>query len=331
VPIDDLDPYVQDALDLIEFANGDVNTKWGKVRTDMGHPQPFNLKMMGVGNENWGPQYVERLKVFQQAIKAKYPNFKLICSSGTDPNGERFDYLNGELRKMNADFIDEHYYRKPEWFLQNARRYDNYPGTASKVFAGEYAAHPDKTVGANRNNWLAAIAEAAFMTGLERNAGVVHMASYAPLFAHIDGWQWSPDLIWVNNLHVYGTPDYYVQKLYSLNKGTKVIPITFNNDVIAGQDSLYASACIDENTKDIIIKLVNASDKPQQNTIQLQGIKKLASKGKLSVMKADLTAINSFDQPANVAPVETDMAIKGKQISLAAPPYSFSVLRVKMQ
>jgi len=331
VPMNALDPYIQDALDLVEFANGDANTKWGKVRTDMGHPAPFNLKMMGIGNENWGPQYVERLKAFQAAIKAKYPNIKLICSSGTDPNGERFDYLNGELRKMNADFIDEHYYRKPEFFFQNARRYDSYPRNGSKVFGGEYASHVDKTAGGTRNTWLAAISEAAFMTGLERNADVVQMASYAPLFAHIDGWQWAPDLIWVNNLQSYGTPDYYVQKLFSLNKGSKVVPITLNNDVVAGQDSLYASACIDAATKELIIKVVNASDKLQVNTLQLEGVKKLASKGKLTVMQSDLTALNSFDSPTNVAPVESTIAIKGKTIQLNSSPYSFSVLRVKLE
>jgi alpha-L-arabinofuranosidase len=331
VPMQALDPYIQDALDLIEFANGDVNTKWGKVRAGMGHPDPFNLKMMGIGNENWGPQYVERLKAFQAAIKAKYPNIKLICSSGTDPNGERFDYLNGELRKMNADFIDEHYYRKPEFFLQNARRYDNYPRTGSKVFGGEYASHVDKTAGGNRNTWLAAISEAAFMTGLERNADVVQMASYAPLFAHIDGWQWAPDLIWVNNLQSYGTPDYHVQKLFSLNKGSKVVPITLNNDVVAGQDSLYASACIDAATNELIIKVVNASDKPQVNTLQLDGVKKIAAKGKLTVMQAELTALNSFDSPTNVAPVESTIAIKAKKIQLNSSPYSFSVLRVKLE
>lgn len=331
VPMHALDPYIQDALDLIEFANGDANSKWGKVRADMGHPAPFNLKMMGIGNENWGPQYIERLKAFQTAIKAKYPNMKLICSSGTDPNGERFDYLNGELRKMNADFIDEHYYRKPEFFFQNARRYDNYPRTGSKVFGGEYASHVDKTAGGNRNTWLAAISEAAFMTGLERNADVVQMASYAPLFAHIDGWQWAPDLIWVNNLQSYGTPDYHVQKLFSLNKGSKVVPITLNNDVVAGQDSLYASACIDAATKELIIKVVNASDKPQVNTLQLDGVKKVAAKGKLTVMQAELTALNSFDSPTNVAPVESTIAIKGKKIQLNSSPYSFSVLRVKLE
>lgn len=331
VPMNALDPYIQDALDLVEFANGDVNTQWGKVRAGMGHPAPFNLKMMGIGNENWGPQYIERLKAFQTAIKAKYPNIKLICSSGTDPNGERFDYLNGELRKMNADFIDEHYYRKPEFFFQNARRYDSYPRTGSKIFGGEYASHVDKTAGGTRNTWLAAISEAAFMTGLERNADVVQMASYAPLFAHIDGWQWAPDLIWVNNLQSYGTPDYYVQKLFSLNKGSKVVPITLNNDVVAGQDSLYASACIDAATRELIIKVVNASDKPQVNTLQLDGVKKLAAKGKLTVMQSDLTSLNSFDSPTNVAPVESTIVIKGKKIQLNSSPYSFSVLRVKLE
>jgi len=333
VPVDELDPFVQDALDLIEFANGDVNTKWGKVRADMGHLAPFNLKMLGVGNENWGPQYVERLKIFTKAIKSKYPNIKLVNSSGTDPNGERFDYLNDTLRSMHADIIDEHYYRRPEWFFQNARRYDNYDKNGSKVFAGEYAAQSDKTVSVeNRNNWLTALSEAAFMTGLERNAGVVFMASYAPLFANAEGWQWTPDLIWVDNLRSYGTPDYYVQKLYSLNKGTKVIPITLNNDVVAGQrDSLYASAVIDAKTNNVIIKLVNASNKSQTNTINLAGVKKLATQGTLTVLKGDnLNSMNSFEQPQNVAPKESTIVINGTKINFAAAPYSFNIIKVRM-
>lgn len=333
VQMDAIDPYVQDALDLIEFANGDSTTKWGKVRAGMGHPAPFNLKMMGVGNENWGPQYVERLKVFTKAIKAKYPDFKLVNSSGTDPNGERFDYLNKELRSMNADIIDEHYYRKPEWFFANARRYDNYPRNGSKIFGGEYAAQSDHTVSVdNKNCWLTALSEAAFMTGLERNADVVSMASYAPLFAHVDGWQWTPDLIWVNNLQSYGTPDYYVQKLYSLNKGNKVVPITLNNDAIAGQDSLYASAAVDTVTNELIIKIVNAANKAQANTISLEGVKTLAAQGKLTVLKSDdLYNVNSFDSPMKVSPQETMIGIKGKKINITAEPYSFSVLRVKMK
>lgn len=332
VPLSDLDPYVQDALDLIEFANGDVSTKWGKVRADMGHPAPFNLKMMGVGNENWGPQYIERLKIFTKAIKGKYPDIKLVNSSGIAPNGELFDYLNKELRSMNADIIDEHYYQRPEWFFANAKRYDDYPRNGSKVFGGEYAAQSDRTVSVdNKNSWLTALSEAAFMTGLERNADVVSMASYAPLFAHTDGWQWTPDLIWVNNLTSYGTPDYYVQQLYALNKGTKVVPITLNNDVVAGQDSLYAAAAIDAATNELIIKLVNASDKEKNNTLSLEGVKKLAKEGKLTVLKSnDLNAVNSFDKPMNVAPQESVIAINGKKITLTAAPYSFSVLRVKM-
>jgi len=332
VPMDDLDPYIQDALDLIEFANGDASSKWGKVRATMGHPAPFNLKMMGIGNENWGPQYVERLKAFTKVIKEKYPAIQLVNSSGTDPNGDRFNYLNTSLRDMKADIIDEHYYRKPEWFFSNAKRYDNYPRNASKIFGGEYAAQSDKTVSVdNKNCWLTALAEAAFMTGLERNADVVSMASYAPLFAHIDAWQWTPDLIWVNNLQSYGTPDYYVQKLFSLNRGSKTVPVTLNNEVVAGQDSLFAAACIDTATSELIVKLVNASGKEQTNVLALEGVKKLAAQGSLTVLQSDnLYSINSFDQPQRVAPKESTIAVKGKKINLTAAPYSFSVLRVKL-
>jgi alpha-L-arabinofuranosidase len=331
VPLDELGPYVQDALDLIEFANGDVATKWGKIRADMGHPAPFHLKMMGVGNENWGPQYLERLAIFTNAIKEKYPDFKLVNSSGTDPNGERFDLLNTTLRRNNADIIDEHYYRRPEWFLQNAKRYDDYPRNGSKVFAGEYAAQSDKTVSINnQNSWITALSEAAFMTGLERNADVVCMASYAPLFSNVDGWQWTPDLIWVNNLKTYGTPDYYVQKMYSLNKGSKVVPITLNNDVIAGQDSLYASAVVDDKTNELIIKLVNVSSQQKTNTISLQGVKSLAGVAKLMVMQSNnLNAVNTFDQET-ILPKESSFIVKNRAFALIVLPYSFSVLRIKL-
>ncbi len=331
VPLDELDPYVQDALDLIEFANGDGNTKWGKVRADMGHPTPFHLTMMGVGNENWGPQYLERLTIVTKAIKSKYPDFKIVNSSGTDPDGDRFNLLNDSLRSRHADIIDEHYYRKPEWFFQNAKRYDDYDRHSAKIFAGEYAAQSDHTVSVdNKNNWLTALSEAAFMTGLERNADVVYMASYAPLFANIDAWQWTPDLIWINNLQSYGTTDYQVQKLYSLYKGTNEVSILQNGEVLAGKDSLYAAAAIDKNTKELIIKLVNASAQPQKKQIDVNG-KKLSSSGKLITLQSDdLKAINSFENPVNVAPKEEDMSIKGKQMSLTLKPYSFTIVRVKM-
>lgn len=333
-PLDALNPYIQDALDLIEFANGSTATKWGKIRADMGHPKAFNLKMMGIGNENWGPQYVERLNAFQKAIKAKYPNFKLVCSSGTDPNGDRFDYLNGELRKMKVDFIDEHYYRRPEWFLSNAKRYDSYDRkSVSKVFAGEYAGQSDHTVSVNnKNNWRTAIAEAAFLTGLERNADVVNMASYAPLFAHIDGWQWTPNLIWVDNLRSYGTANYQVQKLYSTNKGTQVMPIVYKNgEPATGQDSLYASATKDKNTGELIVKIVNTSNRMQSAEVQLEGLKKADGKAQLiTLLNDDLEAVNSLDTPSVIAPKKSEIDTKGKSIALDLAPYSFSVLKIKM-
>lgn len=333
VPLDQLDPYIQDAIDLIEFANGDATTPWGKVRASMGHPAPFNLKMMGIGNENWGPQYVERLKAFTKAIKAKYPNIRLVNSSGTDPNGERFDYLNKELRAMNADFIDEHYYRTPDWFLKNAARYDSYDRNGSKIFAGEYAAQSDKTVSVdNRNNWKCALSEAAFMTGLERNAAVVQMASYAPLFAHAEGWQWTPDLIWVDNLRSYGTPNYYVQKLYSTNRGSSVLPMLQNEQPLTGQDSLYASASWDNASNEIILKIANTSAQSISREVALEGVKKLDPTGKWTILKNDnLGAVNTFENAIAVSPVEQSIAVdtKKRKVALNLAPYSFSVIRIK--
>jgi len=332
VALDELDPYVQDALDLIEFANGDVNTKWGKVRADMGHPAPFHLKMMGIGNENWGPQYIERLKIFTKAIKEKYPEIRLVNSSGTDPDGDRYDYLNNQLRSMHADIIDEHYYRQPDWFLQNARRYDSFPRNGSRIFAGEYAAQSDRTVSVyNRNNWKTALSEAAFMTGLERNADVVSMASYAPLFAHIDGWQWTPDLIWVDNLRVNATPNYYVQKLFSVNKGSRVVPALRNKKTLAGEDSLYASAVIDDATGELIVKMVNVSAKAQTIPLNIEGAGKLTGKGTLTVLRSDeATAVNSIGDTPAVFPSDKDIAIKNGKLTVDASPYSFTVLRVKL-
>ncbi|PQA58588.1 alpha-L-arabinofuranosidase C-terminal domain-containing protein [Siphonobacter curvatus] len=332
VPVEELDPYVQDALDLIEFANGSTDTKWGKLRADMGHPAPFNLKLLGVGNEQWGPQYIDRYVVFEKAIKSKYPEVRLISSAGPNPDGEVFGFLNGKLRSLKADIIDEHYYRKPEWFLENATRYDDYDRNGPKIFAGEYASQSkDVASPENRNTWLCALSEAAFMTGLERNADVVHMASYAPLFAHADGWQWTPDLIWMNNLQSYGTPNYYVQKLYSTNKGTKVLPILSNNQLITGKDQLYASATWDEPTKEVILKLVNASSQPQTHTVNLEGVKKLENKGKRFTLKSsEPGAVNSFDQPKQVSPTEEELAVKGTKLNLTLAPQSFTVVRVKV-
>jgi alpha-L-arabinofuranosidase len=332
-PMDELDPYIQDALDLIEFANGSVTSKWGSIRSKMGHSNPFNLKMLGVGNENWGPQYVERLRVFQEKIKAKYPEIKLVCSSGIAAEGEMFDFLNTNLRKMKVEFIDEHYYNRPEWFLANANRYDNYDRTSnSKIFAGEYAGQSDKVVSPdNHNNWQTALAEAAFMTGLERNADVIAMASYAPLFGHVDGWQWKPNLIWVDNLKVMPTPNYQVQKIYANNTGNSIIPI-LNNDksAISGKDSLYASATFDEKSNDLIIKVVNASKQMQSAQINIESLNDFSEKALTIILQNDnLLAENTMEKPFFISPINSEIAVKNKSISIDLKGYSFSILKIK--
>lgn len=331
-PLEELGSYIQDALDLIEFANGSVNTVWGKKRAEMGHPEPFHLKMLGVGNENWGPQYVERLQLFQKAIKEKYPEIKIVASSGTDPNGERFNYLNNELRNMNVDVIDEHYYRRPEWFFENASRYDNYDRKGPKIFAGEYAGQSDRTVSVNnKNNVRTAIGEAAFLTGLERNADVVAMASYAPLFAHVDGWQWTPDLIWVDNLRSAGTVNYQVQKLFSTHKGTHAVPALYNEKALAGQQGLYASAVTDSTTGELIIKMVNGNESAAAIAVAVDGIKKLNTQASVTVLTGGPDQVNTVDQPFTVMPAVSTLPVKGKKMQLQLPPFSLTVVKIGMK
>ena len=331
-PIDELDPYVQDALDLIEFANGFEATPWGKLRSDMGHPKPFNLKYIGVGNEQWGPDYIERYKIFEKAIKAKYPNIIIVSGSGPSPDGEYFEYGMQELKKLNAELVDEHYYKSPQWFRDNATRYDNYDRKGPKVFAGEYAAQSGTGGNStNRNNWECAFSEAAFMTGLERNAEVVHLTSYAPLMAHEEAWQWAPDMIWFNNLEAYGSANYQVQKLFATNKGTDLLSITKDGKPLTGQNNLYASAVKDINTKEVIVKVVNTLATAQEVTIDLKG-SKLESKGTvITLTSPNLTDENSFATPKKIIPTESDYKLKGDKASMSLPPYSVVVLKLKMK
>jgi alpha-L-arabinofuranosidase len=331
--LDQIDPYIQDALDLIEFANGSPETKWGIIRARMGHPAPFNMKMLGIGNEQWGPQYFERYSLFEKAIKAKYPDIKLISGTGPGPDDELFKYAQGELKKLNPSVVDEHYYRPPLWFRENSTRYDNYDRKGYKVFAGEYAAQSQFTVSPdNKNNWDCALSEAAFMTGLERNADIVYMCSYAPLFAHVDAWQWTPDLIWFNNLTSYGTTNYYVQKLFSLNKGTNVLSMLQDNKPLTGQKGLFGSAAVDNRTNEIILKIVNTTDKIQNNSIDLMTSKKIMPKARLTVLKnITLDGLNTIENPEAIKPVDQDITLKGKKVELSVAPYSFSVIRIKIQ
>ena len=293
VAVKDLQSYIDDALDLIEFANGPVTSKWGKLRADMGHPAPFNLKQIGIGNEQWGPMYPERLQKFMEQIHAKYPKIKICGSSGPSADGKDFDYGWEQMRKLGVDMVDEHYYKSPEWFRSNASRYDKYDRKGPKVFAGEYAAHAEH----DPNSWEAALSEAAFMTGLERNADVVYQATYAPLFAHVEGWQWRPDLIWFDNLSSVRSANYYVQQLYGENKGTNVLKLTENGKAVAGENGLYASACFDKATKSYIVKIANTSNQEKEINVTFNGIKKL-NPGKMTVLHAD--DIQAVDERAAV-------------------------------
>jgi alpha-N-arabinofuranosidase len=332
VPMDQLDSYIQDALDLIEFANGPADSRWGKIRTQMGHPASFSMKFIGVGNEQWGPQYIERYAAFARAIKEKHPDIKIVTGTGPSPNGKDFDFAAKELKKLNAQIVDEHYYANPEWFLKNAARYDNYDRNCFKIFAGEYAAQSKFTCSPdNLSNWKCALSEAAFMTGLERNADVVYMCSYAPLFAHVDAWQWKPDLIWFDNLKSFGTANYYVQKLFSNNKGTNVLPMLMENKPLTGQSGLYASASFDKNSNEIILKLVNSTEKTQSTRIVLEGLKKLDPKAKIIILKSDnIDNVNSLERPELISPVEKELILKGKTANPVLEPNSFTIIRIKV-
>ena len=327
-PMDQLDPYIQDALDLIEFANGGLDTKWGGLRAAMGHPEPFHMKMIGVGNEQWGAAYLERYKVFNTAIKSKHPEITIITSAGPFPEGPEFEYLWKNMRSLKADIIDEHYYRAPQWFLDHADRYDKYDRNGPKVFAGEYAAQSVAVASPeNRNTWGTALAEAAFMTGLERNADVVRMASYAPLFAHVDAWQWTPDLIWYDNLRSYGTPNYYVQKLFSTNLGSRILPVTIGGSAQNAQNGIYASASLGEKTGEVILKAVNSSNKAWPVRVSLGNTPPKGTARVVALAAGDLKAENSLDKPKSVAPVERNIPISAGGIEMTLQPYSLTVLR----
>ena len=328
-PLDQLEPYIQDAFDLIEFANGPVSSTWGAKRAAMGHAEPFNLKLLGVGNEQWGPEYIERYAKFAEALKAKHPEIALISAAGPSPDDERFKFLWPKLRGLHADIIDEHSYAKPAWFLDNAHRYDNYERNGPKVFMGEYAAQSDSTVSVkNRNNFECALSEAAFMTGLERNADVVRMASYAPLFAHVDAWQWTPDLIWTDNLRTLLTPNYHVQSLFARNRGDRVLPAVLGQLSPAEEKRVYASSSFDEVTGEVILKLVNATAQSSLCSVDLNGVRQVG-RGTLTVLHADdLAAVNTFDDPDRVAPKQMDFAPTGAKFDLTLPANSFSVVRV---
>lgn len=334
VPVDNLQEYIQDALDLIEFANGSTDTKWGKLRADMGHPEPFNMKFIGIGNEQWGPEYPERLAPFIDAIRKAYPEIKIIGSSGPDSEGKQFDYLWPEMKRLKADLVDEHFYRPESWFLAQGNRYDNYDRKGPKVFAGEYACHGK---GKKWNHFNASLLEAAFMTNIERNADIVHMATYAPLFAHVEGWQWRPDMIWFDNHSSVKTCSYYVQQLYSHNMGTNTATLTMNKKPVAGNDDqngLFASAVFDSKDGSFIIKVANVGTEAQDVVVNFKGLKK----GK-KLTKCTLTSLHSDNPIADntvgntdvVLPKTETVEVSGQALNVKVPAATFCVYRVNVE
>jgi len=321
IPMNEMDEYTQDILDLIEWANGSVTTKWGKKRAEAGHPKPFNLKFIGVGNEDMITDiFEERFTMIYKAIKEKHPEITVIGTVG--PAFEGTDYEEGWniASQLNVPIVDEHYYQSPGWFIHNQEYYDRYDRSKSKVYLGEYAAH----LPGRPNNLETALAEALYLTALERNGDVVHMTSYAPLLAKEGHTQWSPDLIYFNNTQVKPTVGYQVQKLYGLNSGNEYLPatITLSNNQDAVKKRIAYSVVRDAKSKDLIIKLVNLLPVAVPSEIDLKNITVTGT----NAVKTVLQGNDPSDK--NAVPVESTIAVSEKLRSELSP-YSFTVIRIR--
>ena len=314
--------YAQDLLDLIEFANGDVSTEWGALRAEMGHPEPFNLKYLGIGNENWDQVYWDRFDILYKAVKEAHPEITIISSAGPVAEGDMPARAWRTIRQKYADtIVDEHYYMGSDWFLNNVGRYDRYPRT-TKVFVGEYACHEPDQGGRRPNNLYSALCEAAYMTGLERNSDVVAMASYAPLLAREGMQQWTPDLIWFNAREVLLTPNYYVQQMFASTVGDQVVASELDglnkriyHIVTRTEDRLY-------------VKLVNVSAYADSMTLNLKNVPDgLASVTRLT---GDKKAVNTFQNKDRVAPEKSRVTLENGSVSLELPAYSLTILTFKL-
>ena len=326
--------FIQDALDLIEFANGSPDTFWGGVRARMGHEEPFGLSMVGIGNEQWQTKeadFFTRYRLFEKAIHEKYPEIKLIGSAGPDIISDHYRDAWSFYRQEGAEnenfcyAVDEHYYVKPEWFYDHVDFYDEYRRDV-KVFSGEYAAHPENGMNNPAANTLkGALSEAAFLTGVERNADVVILASYAPLFARLGYAQWSPDLIWFDENGTYPTASYYVQKMYGENMGTVTIPMEGQEKALAGE-AVYVNVTLDEKTREYIVKAVNAGDTDKSLEITDSGEKAVCGRGKrIELVRSPEAKGWDRMRPEPVAYSEKEEQINGV---LVLPAESFTVLRI---
>lgn len=338
VPLDspELETYIQEALDVVEFANGDVNTVWGRVRAELGHPEPFKLEYLGVGNEQWetettkeraGNEFYKRFELFEKRIHERYPELKIVGTVGptvdSDSHKSAWKWTRKNLAE-NPNFVycsDEHFYVSPEWLYSHADVYDSYPRGGGLVYAGEYAAHVPGSGCAlfnapQANVWEGALAEAAFMTGMERNSDVVVMKSYAPLFARLGYTQWSPDLIWFNGKTAYGSPSYHVQKLFSLYTGDDSLKTT------AEGKGVYASAT--ERDAFVYVKVVNSGAEEVQ--IEVEGDFDFGSLTRIICLSGALGDYNTAEEPDKISPVDVAPA---EPRSLTLAPYSFQVLVFK--
>lgn len=318
LPLEDMQDYIQEVLDLIEWANGPVNSTWGSKRAAAGHPASFNLQYIGIGNEEKiTPEFEQRFKLVHDAVKGRYPEITVIGTSGPFHSGEDFEKGWAFAKNQQVKVVDEHYYVQPEWFISNQYRYDNYPRSSGNVYLGEYASWG--------NQLKNALAEAAFMTGLERNGDVVQLASYAPLFAKKNNTQWKTDMIFFDNTRYYLTPNYHVQKLFSVNKGDRYL-----NNIIQKEDrdtSIAASATGDSRTGDIILKLVNTGKDKKTIATDLTGYK-FSSDGVKILLSGTADQQNSFSDPDAVKPDQGPIAIK-KKMNIELPPLSLMVIRIK--
>lgn len=323
IPMSEMGAYIQDILDLIEWANGDARkTKWGKIRAESGHPKPFNLKYIGIGNEDLITDvFEERFTMIYLAIKEKYPEMIVVGTVG--PFNEGTDYVEGWklADKLGVPMVDEHYYQSPGWFLHNQDFYDKYDRSKkTKVYLGEYATH----ISGRRANMETALTEALYLAALERNGDVVHMTSYAPLLAKDGRTQWNPDLIYFNNREVRPTTGYYVQKLYGQNAGDHYIPSQINLDNQDSRVKLRVGSSIvrDSKTGDVIVKLVNLLPVSIETDVRLPGMDGIQSSATRTVLAG---------APETTPLPVTDTIEAGTSFKQELPAYSFTVIRLKTQ
>jgi len=320
IPMCDMDQYVQDILDLIEWANGDKNTKWGKLRAEAGHPEPFNLKYVGIGNEDLiNDIFEERFTMIFNAIKEKYPEIKVIGTVG--PFSEGTDYRVGWdiATKLQVPLVDEHYYQPPGWYLNNQDYYDRYDRSKPKVYLGEYATH----IPGRKLTTETALCDALHLINVERNADVVHMTSYAPLLAKHGHTQWNPDLIYFNNTDVFLTPDYYVQKMFGQNSGDEYIAsqLKLSDSSTDVQKRVVTSLVQDRKTGDYILKLANLLPVTVNAKINLADLPVVAGDADLTILQGDVADPKAKPETKSVS-VSSDF-------EYSLPAYSFSVIRMK--